>query len=493
MTDQDMTVRQRMIRTGILCMCVATLFLGAYRAVQHGYRPPDDAQRHAAKALSDRSWQEILVVRPEFTMDSHPGWHTILHLVAGVTGDDGVALLFFSVVFLFLLVVVPPLFFFKRPEAWIGALLLMIVFAWARMARLFIGRPFIFSIFFILMFCVLWERARDREKPYGVCACYAVLTALSVWIHGTWYLLALPLLALLLCAQWRALLFLSAATALGVLLGAAFSGDPVAFITQMLRHAILAFGKHDVGRQLVGEFQPFGGDPLLLVVTAVLLLWRKARHEQPAECARQPVFVLAMLGWMLGFVAGRFWYDWGWPALLFWIATEIQQAMESGIKRFDTRRPALAGALCLCFFLALSNDAGSRWSTPIPAVPDMENEEHRPWLPDEGGIVYSDNMRLFYTMFFLNPRGPWRYVLGFEPIWMPDDDLEIFRNIQLARHADSGYEPWVAKMTEKDRMILQRSSKPNIAGLEWNEVTALIWSGRLAHEVEDEEETPGIE
>ncbi|OPZ15243.1 MAG: hypothetical protein BWZ05_02281 [Bacteroidetes bacterium ADurb.BinA245] len=88
-------------------------------------------------------------------------------------------------------------------------------------------------------------------------------------------------------------------------------------------------------------------------------------------------------------------------------------------------------------------------------------------------------MVLFYNVFFHNPHGPWRYALGFEPIWMTADNLKIYRNIQLTRFKNESYFPWVKIMTRKDRMMLIRQAKPQIEGLEWHEVKPTVWSGRL--------------
>jgi hypothetical protein len=109
----------------------------------------------------------------------------------------------------------------------------------------------------------------------------------------------------------------------------------------------------------------------------------------------------------------------------------------------------------------------------------MENPVHRFWLPEDGGILYNDSMFLFYEIFYLNPYGPWRYMLGFEPIWMRADDLEIYRHIQLTRCKNESYAPWVKKMNPEDRMILTRTAKPQIEGLVWHEVTPTVWSGKL--------------
>src|SRR4051794_24255279 len=44
----------------------------------YGYLPADDALRHAAKAVSGKPWQQILVMSNEFPIDPHPGWHAVL-------------------------------------------------------------------------------------------------------------------------------------------------------------------------------------------------------------------------------------------------------------------------------------------------------------------------------------------------------------------------------------------------------------------------------
>ena len=57
----------------VRALVLATLFLIPVRIVGHGYRPTDDALRHAAKAVSGKSWDQILVLRPDVRVDSHPG------------------------------------------------------------------------------------------------------------------------------------------------------------------------------------------------------------------------------------------------------------------------------------------------------------------------------------------------------------------------------------------------------------------------------------
>ena len=470
---------QRLTRSFILLMCLGTLLFTCLRVIGQGYFPSDDSLRHVAMVVSGKSWAEILVIRPEITMDSHPGWHIILSSVKSLTGGDKKLLLNFSVMFLFLTFTLPPVLYFRRGEAWIASLTLSTVFFFGPVFRLFYGRPYIASMIMVLLFCFLWGRIRDRKRPWAELVAMASVAALATWIHGTWYLFALPLLALVLARQWRVFVIMSGALSLGVILGAMFTGSPLAFLHQMLFHALEAFGKYDFQRQLVGEFQPFSGEVPVFLLVGGLLLWRWARGEWDTRVVDNPIFYLAVIGWIMGFFAGRFWSDWAWPALAFWVAREVQTAIENYTDRFSLKRLALAGVFCLVLLLAVTNDRGSRWSGVVSEWPNIENAAHRPWLPDEGGILYNDSMTLFYQIFYLNPHGPWHYTLGFEPIWMPADNLEIYRNIQLTRGKNESYSPWVQKMTEKDRMILIRGAEPEIEGLEWHEVTPTVWSGKL--------------
>jgi len=472
--------RRKFVPILILILCLSTILIGSLRIIGHGFEPYDDALRHVAKVVSGKVWADILVIRPEITMDSHPGWHAILNGFQILSSGEPDDILIFSMVFLFLLFAFIPLFFFRRPEAWILALLVMLLFYFPPLFRTFFGRPYIFSMFVVVLFCFLWKPIRDRHKTYLALAGYAVAASLSTWIHGTWYLLGLPLAALLLAREWRVLWLMSCSTGVGVMVGAFFTGSPLVFLNQMVFHAIVAFGSHDFSRQLVSEFQPFDGAPLVLVLVTGLLLWKRSRGEWDIKCVSNPVFFLGAMGWGMGFVATRFWTDWGWPAITVWVALELERILEKELEPFSLKRLGIVAVACAVFFLALTNDRNSSWTGKLGTPwPEMAKSEHRPWLPDKGGILYNSNMAVFYNVFFHNPHGPWRYILGFEPIWMPKDDLAIYRQIQISRSKAENYEPWVEKMTEKDRMMLIHASQPKIPGLTWHEVVPTVWSGRL--------------
>jgi hypothetical protein len=268
------------------------------------------------------------------------------------------------------------------------------------------------------------------------------------------------------------------ATIFGVFLGALLTGKPFVFLYQMVFHAVMAMSNVDIQGQLVIEFWSFTGEPNVLIIVALLLLWRGVRGQWARECVDNPVFYMILLCWGMGFVTGRFWYDWGWPALVFWVALELQLVIKTYWDEYDFRRVALALAASLLFFVAVSNDRGGRWTKTAAAEwPVMTNPEHRPWLPEPGGIVYSSQMNVFYWLFYNNPHGQWRYILGFEPVWMPEEDLEIYRNIQLG--IGDGYIPWLERMTAKDRFIMRSQSQPDISGMEWKEVTPKVWIGKF--------------
>src|SRR5271157_826011 len=94
---------EKLVRSAVLFICLAALLLTCLQILGLGFSPVDDALRPVAKVISGKEWQAILVIRPEITMYSHPGWHFILNQVSRFTGPDPTLLLNFSVAFFFLL------------------------------------------------------------------------------------------------------------------------------------------------------------------------------------------------------------------------------------------------------------------------------------------------------------------------------------------------------------------------------------------------------
>ena len=218
---------------------------------------------------------------------------------------------------------------------------------------------------------------------------------------------------------------------------------------------------------LVAPLTVFGDGGASLLVPLVVL------------CAA--VFALALVGWLLGWLVIRFWSDWGAVALLVWMALEIETALEELTAPASRRRVALAVASGVAVLLVLSASArGGRAAPPERSFLSLTAKAADPYLPEPGGILYTDDMRLFFQVFYGRPTAPWRYVVGYEPALMPPDDLATFRRV-LAARTPASFAPWIRKMTPTDRLILQSTEgRPQIPELEWAQVSQTLSSGRVS-------------
>jgi hypothetical protein len=186
------------------------------------------------------------------------------------------------------------------------------------------------------------------------------------------------------------------------------------------------------------------------------------------------------LGWLLGFAAKRFWMDWGFVAALAWLAQDLDGVAARRLPFSSPQRVIVALAGSLFLYLSLTNDLGGRWTNSLTKqYLSLEDPGQREWLPEAGGIVYSDSNSVFFDTFYANPKAPWRYLLAFEPTLMPDEDLKIWHRIQWNRGAYGAFAPWVAKMKPADRLIIERLSLPSIPGLEWANPAVNMWIGRV--------------
>jgi hypothetical protein len=464
----------------VSCIFLAVLIFIALRVISYGFIPVDDAMRHAAKAVSGKSWGEILVLRPEIVMDSHVGWHKILEFIYQSTGCSVDDLVVFSIVFLFILFCMAPLFFMKRPEAWLMTLLIIWVANYSDLMRVFLGRPYIFTMAVVVFLGFVWTRFKEKNIPWPSLIILTILIALATWIHCLWYMFALPVLCFFIAREWRAGFVVSVCTMGGVVIGMLLTGHPIQFFLQTVGHFIHSLGDHTLTRQLVTEFQPFNGDVVVVMVVMGMLGWRAFRNAWSRKVIDNPIFILGAVSWALGFVVLRVWVDWGIPAVCIWMALEFEEYLKSSMDSFSWKRAGLTLAIACVLFVSVTSDYGSRWTQSMSVqYLSADNPEHKKWLPGKGGIVYSDDMKVFYQTFYANPHADWRYILGFEPTMMPSGDLAIFRKIQWNYGVAEAFEPWVKKMRREDRLILKRHSMPAIKQLEWNLTVSGTWIGRL--------------
>ncbi len=469
------------MRSSFLARSLVLLFLALVplRIVSQGYLPTDDALRHAAKAVSGRSWNEVLVLRPEVTMDSHPGWHALLGLVHRTTGASAPQLVVVSVVALLWALLLPPALLMRRPEAWALTIAAFATFEPRILSRFASGRPFLLSAALLLLLCLLLGRSRASVLPRYAPALLALPIALVVWIHPSWYLFLLPVAACLLAGRFRLGALFAGALALGVLFAGLLYGHPLQLVWQSLLHAWLAMGTPAPPGTLAIEFLPGDGSPQLVLAALAFVAWRSRRGEWRLESGMRPLAALTLLGWLLGRLVIRFWSDWGVIALLAWMALELESTLETRLADGSMRRVALAAVAGVAAWLACTVPlAGPAPESSSPyrvlTSPGVDAA-----LPDPGGVLYTDDPRLFFQVFYSRPSAPFRYIVGYEPALMPPSDLATFR-ATLAARTPASFAPWVAKMEPRDRLILRSiEGQPPLPQLDWMQVSQSVWSGRV--------------
>ncbi len=89
---------RRYIPLFVWIVVVFTIIRIPLKIIGYGFLPMDDALRHAAKAVSGKTWQQILVMRDDFPIDPSPGWQAILQWIHNWLHWNADALVVFSVV-----------------------------------------------------------------------------------------------------------------------------------------------------------------------------------------------------------------------------------------------------------------------------------------------------------------------------------------------------------------------------------------------------------
>jgi hypothetical protein len=475
----------RLVPPLVLAMAIILVLLIPLKIIGEGYLPQADALADAAKAISGKPWTDILLLRSDYMIDNHIGWHALLRHVWLMTNCNAETLVLFSTAILFILVGCSALPWLAWPEAWLITLVLVPGIQSSFMGRLMLGRPLLLSILALVTILFLWQTRSPSPPDKRSCLLMTVLIALAVLFHGVWYFWALPVAAFLLARQYRWCLALAACWFAGAILGAALTGHPWVYTIEALRQACNAMSLHATQRTLVTELRPTPGNLFGLLLLAGLLVLRQLARLPARPFSSNPAFWLALIGWVLGHEADRFWDDWGLPALMVLMAGDLQLFLQSRLQPHSLRRLALAAGLALTVYITTTNDVDSRWTNTLTAeylTPD--NPKLAGWLPDSGGILYEADMALFFDTFFKNPTAPWRYSVGYEPALMPPDDFATYQKILWNAEEPEAYQPWVRKMRPQDRLVLDARSSPASAlpQLEWKYAVKNLWIGRLPSE-----------
>jgi hypothetical protein len=466
---------------------ILVLLFIALKIAAYGYLPGGDLRRHVAKAFTDKPYTDIVVMRPGYTVDNSPGWDwllTALHRNAG-WGKD--ALVGFSIVSLMLCFFYAPLPWLRRPEAWLLALLTLFLTRPSLLGnRLSQGRPLVLTEAVLIALLFAWARPNSHRPSWLKIVLTCIGFSLSVWIHGAWYLWVVPLAAFFLAGAWRSGLWLTACYAVGTLIGGVLSGHPIGLLTTALTNVFSIFHEGPPQWMLVGELAPDRGDIAVVAALALIFLASRLLGRQKASPSSgiwlRPVVALMALCWVLGFKVDRFWADWGIPAALVWMTLHFQEFLEEFQTVAVSKRLAAVALIAAPLYLAATNDTDRRYTANF-TQPFLSAEDPalQGWFPDHNGIFYSVQMDLFYDTFYTNPGGDWRYILGFEPALMPDNDLKIMRQIVWSQETAEAYQLWINKMRPEDRLAIYSSTRPNLPQLEWLNATQYIWIGRLPH------------
>ena len=480
---------RRYVPLAVWVIVILVILAIPLKIISYGFLPGDDALRHAAKAVSGKLWPEILVMGPAFQIDHNYGWHLLLRQIylrnkcdPPDDARDAEKLVLFSVVALFVLVNWAALPWLKRPEAWLIALIAVTLASdlWMRFS---LGRPFIVTMAGLLTILFAWQVRGSSPPPWWTAAWMGMVIAVCTFVHGVWYLWALPVAAFFLAGQFRWGWMLLAGWVAGTFLGAALTGHPFESPYQAVVMVCRAFGLHSTQRTLVGEFQPSSGEVFGLILLGGLLILRQLAGLKARPLTANPAFWLACMAWVLSFKASRFTEDWGWPALIVLMAGDLQLLLQARFAADSFKRLALACGLAATAFLAITNDGGSRWTYNLTQqyLTTAQHPELDGWMPEKGGILYSGEMPIFYQTFFKNPNADWRYILGYEPAFMPDEDFKVYHSILWNFGDAKAYAPWVEKMRPADRLVIRgsRGAPPNIPQLEWKYGVSGIWIGRV--------------
>jgi len=449
------------------------------KIIGYGYLPGDDALRHCAKAVSGKSWSEIIVTGEVFKLDQSLGWHALLGFIHQLTQWNAESLIVFSVVALFLLVNLAALPWLKRPESWLIVLLTVMIISDVPQ-RFLLGRPFVISCTVLMAVLFL---ARNRQPNWKNFLAVAAMLAASTFIHGVWYLWLLPIAAFFFAGQFRWSAALAGAWVLGTGCSMLLSGHPVDYLGHAFQMALHGVGGHLTNRTEVVELQPFNGEILAVILVGALVALRAALKHDAPRLTKNPAFWLMCGCWILSFRVSRFWEDWGWPALMVWFVTEMDFLLAAKFAQDSLRRLLLTLILAAAAFFAVTSDLNARYTKNLTwqFLSEAEHPELAGWMPGRDGILYSADMGVFYQTFFKNPQGDWRYMLAYEPALMPAEDFNTYRSILWNNGAAQAYEPWVGKMKPADRLMIRggKAERPNIPQLEWDYGVTGLWIGRL--------------
>ena len=348
------------------------------------------------------------------------------------------------------------------------------------MVRLGQIRPLLVPEGILVALLFVWSGNGPDKRSWPKLILTAAAFCFSTWIDGAWFLWGFLFAAFFMARAWSRLFRLLACWLVGTMVAAILTGSPFQFLIQTIKLAATVASEHVPTWVLVGEMAPGQGEFATLVLLAIIFLWRRQQGQSAAALLDTPVFWMVMICWMLGLRADRCWADWGIPAVLVWLTLQFEGAFTVFCDATSFKRLLVCGFIAFALFFQSTNDFDRRYSQSAEEqFVEANDPALQGWLPDKNGIFYSSQMIFYYDTFYKNPQADWRYILGYEPAIMSEDDLKILRSIQMSHGAFNAFEPWIKKMEPADRLVIYGGAKPNLPELEWHQETANLWLGRL--------------
>lgn len=425
--------------------------------------------RHAAFAVDNRTWSEVLVIRESILddVDSHPGWHGYLRVLHTLLDLDTEGLVIASFITTFFVFACVGLYGSGAPLAWMVTLLVLYLLDGGVLMRLMLGRPFAISMAVALAILFLWQR-RERLPKIAEYMITSMLLGVAIYMHPSWYLWLIFPPALLLCGRWEDAFRFGACLLIALLIASMLAQSYYNIVFYPIHHLIVSMTMDPIRRvHLVGEFQPGSGVMFVVFAVVVALAVLTLRGRSWRELVLRLDFCIMVIGWVAGLYVTRFWGDWGSVGFIAWTCWALSTLKFNPAPAVHDK-VVVSSLVCAAFFLLVSSDSAGRYSQPLKDVLMTKPvEELRGDLPDKGGILYSTDMRFFYQTYYRMPAAGFRYVIGFEPGMMRQDDWDTFRRIQLNDGSIESYDHWLKKMTHADRIEMSAPFKPVVKGFEF--------------------------
>lgn len=468
-------------RITAIIVLFAVFYFIPYKILLKGFIPPDDVSRHVAFSLTDQKWSDVLIIEKGLEADHNAGWHSLLRFLHKYFRLDKEQLLAFSVISLFILVNMAGSLGSPNIAGWPIVLLVMFVFDRGIFNRLLLGRPFIISIAVTLILLKLWFV--ESQKPIKWYVLYTITTivlVIAVWLHGTWYTFLLLPMSLFLSKNIAKSIKLTLLIIISTLIGAYLTGELQGFIYFHYYSTLNIFTEKIYNWQLVTEFAE-GEVGLLWLVPAIFIVMLSvyAKKLKLNDLSKDPIIILIILTWLLSIKVIRFWADWGIIALMFWLSIRISELTKD---MQSIKKPVFRWVLffsiisTICILIPNLKFYNKKEFKCYSA--DFTQKELAKFEPDDGGIVYNDNMKQFYSQYYRNPFAKYKFVLGFEPAIMQSENKKIFREISYNDFHYMAYKPWVNKLTSKDRIFTSVDVRKYYPELDWVKVSKILYIGK---------------